>query len=790
MGLLQEQSIPVLFQGVSRQPDSIRFPGQVEDALNVVFSVETGGFSKRNGTKVLKKIGLSTQDDYRLHVVNRSATEKYAMVHFGPGGAGGSLRVFDLADSTEKTVAFADPADATFFDKDPGRLAFLTVVDYTFVLDRELVVDMSAAPAGSGKTHSASQLTEANKDGTYKVTVKYDDGAGYAGSFTASKVEADNSSEPDQVVTALKGTLTTNKPDASWTIESDGSYLFIKNTNAVPFTVETSDPLGDTAFKTTVARKDKTDNLTARAYRDHLVEIRKATETEGYWLKFVPDDPTAAFGVGTWDETVPPGTQVDFDPATMPRALVRLGDGSFELQRLSWDTKKAGGEVLVPKPEFVGRAISDIVFRGNRLGFLSGETAYFSAAGDYFRFWPESATQSVATDPFGLTNSTNSVSTFTYGVSFRRSLFIMSDEAQFEAYGDVFTADHARIEAATQYPAKSNVRPVVLGDELYFVSEAGKNVVLHSYVYNENSTSEVANDVSKHARGYIVGPVRELEAGTLNGEVFVLSDNDLSKVYVHKFYYEGNERVQSAWGQYGFAGATVYSMGYVNGELLLLIKRDDGYLYLETLSSVEVADANFDIQPRLDRQEFVQGVYDGGTNVTTWTMSYASVGDLVALTTNQFSDPNKFLSLPVSVAGDTLTITGDYSEAPILVGENYDAYADLSKQYLRQGQEAIVNGRLQLRQMTLRYANSGYFTVKVLPAYRDEKLHTFTGRILGSGSNQIQKFSISSGRFRFLVGSGAENVNIRIGSDQFLPFTITSGAWIGFFNEISRQDGV
>ncbi len=45
MGRLVEGQIPQIFNGVSRQPNSVRFPGQVQEAENVIFSVESGGFS-------------------------------------------------------------------------------------------------------------------------------------------------------------------------------------------------------------------------------------------------------------------------------------------------------------------------------------------------------------------------------------------------------------------------------------------------------------------------------------------------------------------------------------------------------------------------------------------------------------------------------------------------------------------------------------------------------------------------------------------------------------------------
>ena len=50
MGKLTEGRLPSLFGGVSRQPDAVRRPEQVETADNVLLSVTTGGFEKRPAT--------------------------------------------------------------------------------------------------------------------------------------------------------------------------------------------------------------------------------------------------------------------------------------------------------------------------------------------------------------------------------------------------------------------------------------------------------------------------------------------------------------------------------------------------------------------------------------------------------------------------------------------------------------------------------------------------------------------------------------------------------------------
>ena len=54
MGKLVEQSIKTMYQGVSRQPDPVRLPGQVEEADNILVSIVTGGIENRPASRHIK----------------------------------------------------------------------------------------------------------------------------------------------------------------------------------------------------------------------------------------------------------------------------------------------------------------------------------------------------------------------------------------------------------------------------------------------------------------------------------------------------------------------------------------------------------------------------------------------------------------------------------------------------------------------------------------------------------------------------------------------------------------
>ena len=74
------ESVPSLSQGISRQAPSLRYPGQVEDAKNVNFSVVDGA-RKRRGTVPLKELtgNAGSQTEYRILRLEKmkKAIDKY-----------------------------------------------------------------------------------------------------------------------------------------------------------------------------------------------------------------------------------------------------------------------------------------------------------------------------------------------------------------------------------------------------------------------------------------------------------------------------------------------------------------------------------------------------------------------------------------------------------------------------------------------------------------------------------------------------------------------------------------
>lgn len=686
MGNLVPQHLPTFFQGVSRQPDTVRLPGQVEEGDNSFFSVVSGGFEKRVGSEHVAKLSAIGSEDIFVHMYERDETERYVVVIKDD-----DLLVYD-ADGNAKTVTFPD--GKSYLNGNPlTDFSVTTIADYTIIANRTVTVAMA--------------------------------------SFTA-------------------GTITGNK----------------KAFTDLPTT--TSSPAAATGqiYRVTGG---------ASTMDDYFVTWDAAKEA---WVECA--DPTIANA---------------FDASTMPHSLIRNGDGTFTFKKITWSDRKVGDAKVVPNPDFVGYKINDVTFHRNRLTILSDETVYFSQAGDYWNLWPDKATEVLDSDPFGVTASSDLVNILRFAVPFRKALFTTGTKRQFEVSGDMLTPKEAAIHPVTSYSASMLCRPYPHGDELYFAADNGSSAVLFEYYYDDAALSNTAHDVTKHCAGYIPAPVVSLCGDTVSGTVFALSSSERSSLYVYRVYWQDTDKAQSAWSRWTFGDSShIHGIGFLNGQLHMLIRRADGYTYLERINLDHDTTPNYyPFKVRLDSRALVTGTYDSGTNLTSWTLPFGHHNEATGILSTQFAVGKAGKPITPTYHGtNVVKFEGDYSGDDVIFGIPYTSSVTLSKQYVREGEKgrAITSGRLQLRSIQFDYKDTGYFEVHITPEYRDTKIHKFTGRVVGSGSNIIGRPSImSNGNFKVRVGSRGDTVVIKVVNPSPMPHMITSAQWVGFFNDTARVQG-
>ena len=501
-----------------------------------------------------------------------------------------------------------------------------------------------------------------------------------------------------------------------------------------------------------------------------------------------------------YEEVVDPSvTANEFDDSTMPHQLVKTGATTFELQVIPWVARAAGDETTNPFPSFTGNTISDIFLFRDRFGFLSGDNVILSESGgdNYFNFFRTTVTQLLDSAPIDVSATNTKVSDLKFAVPFDKDLLLFSEQTQFVlGSDDLLTPETTEINTTTQFTASTKARPEAAGRNVYFPVEKSNFSSIREYFADNNNDTNDAADVTKHVPRYLPKNIFKLVASSNDDVLFCLSEDAQDTLFVYQWYWAqqngGLNKAQSAFHKWVFTGATVVNVDIIDNTLYLVLERG-GETFLESIDlTTRNLETGLNYQVRLDRKTDVTGVYDAGTDKTTWTVPYdISAGTPVVVRDSGFST-NKGLQVlgASSPTSTTIEVLGDLSTSPCFIGIEYDKYFTLSPLFVRKsspngGSIARLGGRLQVRKMKFSYSDTSFFEVDVTPQSRSTYTRTFTPPI-GSSSSAIGISTPTDGVFSVPVGSRGDTTTITIKSSSYLPFAITSAEVEGFYHTNAR----
>ena len=776
MGTLIEQSIKTLYQGVSRQPDAVRLAGQVEEATNVLMSVVTGGFETRPSTRHIAENTFITgsSDKPFIYSYARDAAEKYIIII-----RNGDLKVYDT-DGVEKTVTFPDGKSYLTATDPSSTFSAVTIADRTIIASNGVTPAMTTSTYAEDPFKGLINCKTTNNNISGSILIDGSSVYTYSGTAQSATELADDIMSNISLPTGF----TKTRDDLTIVISND-------NSPSVDFTLTaegSDDTYGPLCMRQSVPKRTY---LPASAPNGYLCKVGATIDAnaKGYWVKFDTSD-------DSWTEAADPFADNAFTDTTMPHWLTRQADGTFVFEKGTHPDRIAGDTDTAPKPDFIGYPIQDVVFHRNRLAFVAGEHVSFSQAGKYFTFWPDFSTQSLDSDAFGVTASSTQVNKLFHAHAFRKALFLTSDKNQFEVSGeDTLTPERAAIDLTTTYLTETACRPFNLGNTLYFSAKSGRDALIYEYQYDDETLSNRADDITLHALGYVPAPIVQMSGDPASDMLHLLSSKDRSRIYLYRMYVDGEKKAQSAWHCWDYGDSTVHIhwIGVIEGELFMIVTRGTQTFIEKTVLRYETSDEKHPYQIALDQQTNLTGSYSSGTGLTTWTTPYPHGSEAAVVLSTDFPDGEVGESLTVSYpTTTTITANGDYSGGEAIVGIPFTQSVQLSKLFAREATneaKTITSGRFQLKRIQVNFQNTGNFDVKVTPAFRDELVFNFSGRIIGSGENAVGDAAIATdGSFSIPIQTSANTAIIKIENATEKPMTITSIDYSGFFNELTRAE--
>lgn len=532
----------------------------------------------------------------------------------------------------------------------------------------------------------------------------------------------------------------------------------------------------------------KFSNLPVNAPDGFTVKItgEEGSSTDDYYVSYVAEDQV-------WRECARPSMKNHIDNTTMPHVLVREADGTFTFKCADWSVRDVGDEDSNPEPSFIGGTINDVFYHCNRLGFLSGENIILTRSADFFNFWMTSATKVQDTDPIDLAVSDNTISTLYNAVTFDTDLILFSQEAQFMLSADgVLTPTSANLSpAVTHYEASLKAKPVNAGRNVYFVAERAKyTTVREFFTAADNTDAKDVQDITSHVPNYIPNGVYKIIPSTVENVMLYLTEGDETAMYVYKYLFIDSQRVQAAWSKWDMQGV-VYGGQFIDNYLYLIVERN-GYYCLEKVSFT-INTTDFDSEAYrilLDCKHSYQipaDCYDSLKDETTVNVSDI-FGDIYEQD-RQYSAVASDGTYAKAKDGK-LAFIGDYSNQVLIVGLNYNFKIVMSTIMVKQSDngntQALIEGRLQLRQMWFNYADSGYFKITVDIKDKQAYVYEYTSRLLGTHFNILGAMPFTTGSFKFPIQAKNENVNICLETDTPLPVSLVGAGWIGNYQRRTR----
>ena len=497
----------------------------------------------------------------------------------------------------------------------------------------------------------------------------------------------------------------------------------------------------------------------------------------------------------------------------------------------TWSGRITGDKKTALEPTFVGRTINNLNLFRNRLIMLSEENVILSASDDYGRFWPETVQTMVESDPVDLACGGNSINILLSTVAFANTLLLFSRNSQFRLdaglnVGSALTPKTATITQMTSFDMDTSVDPIAVGRNTYFPVPKGNFSGLREFFLPDSSGSvPLSEDVTSSIPRYIPTNLCSLVSAVAEDAVAMLSLDQPKRIYLYKFFFEEDTKLQSAWSYWEVSGAKKIIGAAIKGSDLYVITEydedgnsDQSGTYLEKVSlRPEQVDAGTEIEILLDRKitesySFSGAVVSTSLNnagalgvetVITFPYPINTGADMIVVGRYEAGNtllrhgqvleplPNKTTANSITVLGDLKTVVGGKTPR-FFVGERYTMTYEFSTPYIKEqpqgGGVALAAGpKLQMRTWTVIFDESSAFELKVTPASRDTNTYPYNGVIVGEAPPLIGDPSVLTGSFRVPVMTSNIDTKIVISSTSPLPCRFQSAEWEGFYHTRAKR---
>jgi hypothetical protein len=526
--------------------------------------------------------------------------------------------------------------------------------------------------------------------------------------------------------------------------------------------------------------------------------------TGGYYAKKTDDK---------WVEWIKPGSLDTLDAATMPHTLLLKSDSvaplgiRWEFVPATWDLMTVGDDKSNKQPSFVGREIAGMFFVSDRLGFLSGNGFTLSEVGEehHRNFWRTTVLDVLDGDRIDSTVASDGVANLRWAMPMGKSVILSSDERQFSLdWQGALTPSTVNVTEAMAYPASGMVNPVSAGPNVYWITGDSDYGSLMEMFVQDHTLSTDATDVTGHTPRYLPLPITRLSAHTNANAVFAVSGNvdARDRLYVYKYHWQGDQKVQSAWSYWKFDGCELLTTAVVGDHLYVVYRAAVGSTWATYVGRINLrANAagiagplGFPHPVNLDQLVAVPAEAAPAESRTYFTSPFP-LTDLskVQLVRTKDHGPEKGRILVDGSPFKFVRVSDHSFYIPTIIGGRwlmglkYTQEYTFSEQFYQANGQVMLNARVQLRNMKVSFDQTGAFKTRVkvrgsaanigtvLPDV--ELVSAYSSRTLGDEYFTLGTVRLQTGTYRFPVYASTGDAEISLLNDTYLPANFMTAEW-------------
>ena len=513
----------------------------------------------------------------------------------------------ELPPGTSRTIR----VKLTAIDKGPKTPV------YSFKSSYQASVQLLNGGGGANGPQKGDVFTTTLNGKTYKIKVKkHVTTKAFAADQSFNHTTPTDATSGDLDVASVTGALTSQINAVShYTAENIGNVIRITHNNNKSFNISARGGSTDNAMYAIKNTVNDVSRLPNQGWDGSILKVQNTVDTEAddYYVKFITGDGIP--GAGSWEECAQPDLKTSLNADTMPHALKRKKNGSFEIINLEgvddedpvqWADREVGDDNTNPIPTFVGKKINNMVFHMNRFGFLSEDTVILSQPGDYFNFFVGSAISVSDADPIDMAATSTRPANLINGISTTQGLLLFSTDAQFlMGTRDVaFGPSTVQVNEISNYAFRSTVAPIEVGTSIFFSSDSTTfSKVFEMAIDSIGDNPQVAED-TRIVPEYLPNEL-EWSAASSNNNL-ALFGNKSNDVYAFKYYNQGKERSLAGWFKWVFDFSVQFIEFYDDVAYLVLYNDETDHTLIATMNLMDDPDSatitadERKFEPRLD----------------------------------------------------------------------------------------------------------------------------------------------------------------------------------------------